>query len=99
MLPFKEFNCQLNESSEPEYPMAKKNYEKTFNKGKGVITHILPKNHVNTHKSFMKIYDHKATITKLPKDHPKSKTHVGLVSHTDNEDYYNHQSRHSESVI
>ena len=64
----------------------------------GRISHIVAKNKLQDHKDAMESEGYDTVTKSLPKDHPKAKTHTGIVAQSPVEHDYHSSMGHAEPV-
>ena len=64
----------------------------------GGISHIIAKNKLQDHKDAMESEGYDTVTKSLPKDHPKAKTHIGIVAQSPVEHDYHSSMGHAEPM-
>ena len=64
----------------------------------GGISHIVAKNKLQDHKDAMESEGYDTVTKSLPKDHPKAKTHIGIVAQSPVEHDYHSSMGHAEPM-
>lgn len=66
--------------------------------GAGEITHIVAKNKLQDHKDEMESEGYDTVTKPLPKNHPKAKTHIGIVAQSPVEGDYHESMGYAEPI-